>query len=563
MGFRSRGLALALAGVPLLLAPSAVSQSTTRVNLSSLGSVGDQGAEFPALSADGRFVAFATGSSNFARADANGDDDVFVHDRWTGVTECISVTPLGSPGDGRSGRPWLSADGRFVAFWSTAADLVPGDTNGQADAFLRDRRLARTVLVSVASDGTLGNDLSTAEGVSDDGRYVCFESLATNLVPGDSNGGSDVFLRDRATGSTFCVSVTPSGAVANGLSSRPRLSADGRRVAFDSRATDLLGSTSGGFRAVYMRDMITGQTAHVSLASSSDYWCGSISGDGNAVGYWGGLDTTGGWDVYVFDVSTGSTTEVSVSSQGASSDAHSSHPVLSFDGQRIVFSSLADNLVPDDVNTGQDHFLRDRSQGTTEIISLTAQGGQLQGPSHDATLSADGRHAAFVTAAADVVPYPGTDLDVYARDLQGCVTTLASFCEPTPTSLPRCVASIGATGSPSLSAPQGFTITAGPVPGDASGMLLWTLHGPGAQPLGSANTMLCLGIRVHRGPRLLAGGSPGACDGRFTATLAEIAASAPIEIEPGALLHVQAWIRDPDAPGGLALSDALWTQLCP
>src|SRR5947209_1614213 len=245
---------------------SAGAQTTVRVSVASDGTEGNDVSLGSALSADGRFVAFDSAATDLVAGDTNGVSDVFVHDRQTGTTERVSVASDGAQGNGSSGLvtfafpPALSADGRFVAFVSFATNLVASDTNGATDVFVHDRQTGTTERVSVASDGTEGNAASAGATLSADGRFVAFHSAATNLVAGDTNGTNDVFVHDRQTGTTERVSV-------NGFSAGPALSADGRFVAFHSTATNLVAGDTNGATDVFVHDRQTGTTERVSVAS--------------------------------------------------------------------------------------------------------------------------------------------------------------------------------------------------------------------------------------------------------------------------------------------------------
>jgi Tol biopolymer transport system component len=286
---------------------------TERVSVSSSGAQGNDWSYSPSISADGRFVAFKSFASNLAPGDTNVVRDVFVRDRLTGTTERVSVSSSGAQGDGGSGFASISADGRFVAFESSASNLAPGDTNACYDVFVRDRLTRATERVSVSSSGAQGNSWSAEPSVSADGRFVAFASWASNLVPGDTNGAYDVFLRDRLTGTTQRVSVSSSGAQANGGSGSASISADGRSVAFESLASNLAPA-----------------------------------------------DTNGTWDAFVRDRLTGATERVSVSSSGAQGNSWSAYPSISADGRFVAFESWASNLVPGDTNGYPDVFVRDR-----------------------------------------------------------------------------------------------------------------------------------------------------------------------------------------------------------
>ncbi len=188
---------------------------------------GDDASRFPSISADGRFVAFFSDATNLVAGDTNGADDVFVRDRKQGTTERVSVSSAGeqaNAGTVRPPDPSISADGRFVAFESYASNLVAGDTYGTWDVFVRDRSAGTTELVSVSTAGEQGNDGSGDPSISADGRFVAFESSATNLVAGDTNGADDVFVRDRQAGTTELVSVSTAGRQGNAVSPMPRRS---------------------------------------------------------------------------------------------------------------------------------------------------------------------------------------------------------------------------------------------------------------------------------------------------------------------------------------------------
>ena len=185
-------------------------------------------------------MAFYSSASNFVNGGLNGVTQVFVHDRQTGLATMVSVALDGTPGNGHSGNPILflnppiSGDGRYVAFESSASNLVADDTNDAQDVFVHDRLTGVTTRVSVASDGTAANDTPFFPSMSADGRYIAFVSWASNLVNEDTNGIPDVFVHDRQTGITTRASVASDGTAANSFSNFPAISADGRFVAFES-----------------------------------------------------------------------------------------------------------------------------------------------------------------------------------------------------------------------------------------------------------------------------------------------------------------------------------------
>jgi Tol biopolymer transport system component len=246
-----RGIAgLSLAALVLVPAAALAAGPIQRVSLSSTGKQGFCDSYAPALSDNGRFVAFSSGAAKLVPGDGNHKVDVFVRDLRTGKTTLVSLGQGGVEGNGTSDFPALSAGGRFVAFDSEAGNLVPGDTNGAEDVFVRDRLTGTTERVSVATDGTQGNGYSFLGNVSSDGRYVTFESGASNLVPGDTNDGFDVFVRDRLNGTTERVSLGPGGIQADGSSFAPQISGDGRVVVFQSEARNLAPGDTQGLRNI-------------------------------------------------------------------------------------------------------------------------------------------------------------------------------------------------------------------------------------------------------------------------------------------------------------------------
>ncbi len=334
-------------------------------------------------------MTFSSYASNLVAGDANAQPDVFVHDRQTGTTVRISVATDGTEANGTSFRPAISADGRFVAFGSSATNLVAeSDTNGQYDIFVRDLQTGTTIRVSEATDGILGDGESYGPSMSADGRFVSFYSYSTNLVAGDTNGVSDIFVHDTLSGSTARASLSSAGAEGNGYSSNASLSEDGRWVAFDSLASNLVTGDTNGIRDVFAHDMQTGETRRVSVSSSGaqatgrqsygeDSRAASISSDGRFVAflsYAANLvpDDTNDWkDVFVYDLLTGACTRVSLDSDGNAGNAYSGSDLcISGDGHSVVFTSRAGNLVSSDTNGRPDLFVATR-EWMTRVHSVS------------------------------------------------------------------------------------------------------------------------------------------------------------------------------------------------
>jgi Tol biopolymer transport system component len=383
----------------------------------------------PDISADGRIVAFAADATNLVAGDANGARDIFVRDRATGATGLVSINNLGAQAGAASFFPSVSADGRFVAFESGAANLVTGDGNGDRDIFVRDLLAGTTERVSLNSIGNGGNSGSGGGAAIDaDGSQVAFGSNATNLVLGDANGQMDVFVRDRATGLTERVSLGPGGLEANGPSMNPSVSGDARFVAFASDATNLVSGDTNGVRDVFVRDRTTGVTERVNTGEGgaevkSPSGTPEISADGQVVVFTSPAsklvedDTNKRPDVFAHDRGSGVTQLVSVGLEGVSAKGSSAFPKISADGRYVAFESLASNLVVEDDNKRSDIFVRDRTAGTTERVSLTNGGAQADGRSINAAVTGDGRFTAFESFAKNLVASDANEVgDVFVRE---------------------------------------------------------------------------------------------------------------------------------------------------
>jgi subtilisin-like proprotein convertase family protein/Tol biopolymer transport system component len=354
----------------------------------------------PSLSRDGDIVAFQSRAANLLvrpERDNNGQGDVFVHDRHTGVTERVSVDSNGGEAAAFSGAPSLSADGRLVAFHSDSRLDLTDPGSGSRDVFVHDRYLRQTRLMAKAPAGrrepSLGDDgaavavLSNDDNpavfvheppkpserlgrraaqvsLSGDGKVIAFDSDAADLVAGDTNGSSDVFVVERATAATVRVSVSSTGAQANGPSRYPSISRDGKVVVFESNATNLVAGDTNGTTDVFVRDRRTGRTERVSVATDG------AQGNGPSV--------------------------LSRFTTRAVSD----------DGRFVAFESLASNLVPDDTNGAADLFVHDRLTGVTERVSVSSAGsqGNQRGSGFPFAISGDGLTVAFESDANNLVP---------------------------------------------------------------------------------------------------------------------------------------------------------------
>ena len=284
--------------------------TTVLVSRAPDGTQANGGSGGPSISADGRWVTYESYASNLVAGDTNDSLDVFVWDRVTGATELVSVASDGTQANSGSGGPSISADGRWITYASGASNLVAGDTNGSVDVFVWDRVSGVTQRVSVASDGTQANSGSDGLSISADGRWITYRSRASNLVAGDTNGSGDVFVWDRVSGVTQRVSVASDGTQANSDSGDPSISPDGRWITYTSGASNLVPGDTNGSRDVFVWDRVSGVTQRVSVASdgtqANGYSYGpSISADGRWVTYESHVsnlvagDTNDDWDVFL------------------------------------------------------------------------------------------------------------------------------------------------------------------------------------------------------------------------------------------------------------------------
>jgi hypothetical protein len=349
------------------------------------------------LSADGRYLAFASGASNLVPGDTNNAEDVFVEDVQSGA-----VTMVSSGGNDVSFDPSISADGRYVAFASYATNLVAGDTNGQPDVFVKDMQ------TGTLTDITLGaNGFSLAPTISADGHHVAFFSVASNLVPGHSG---DYFVKDLQTGALT--------DVAPGLIEKPALSADGQYIAFGSTASNLVPGDTNGKEDVFVKDLSTGNITMVSAGGNGASQNPSISADGQHVAFVSAAsnlvpgDTNNANDIFVRDIQTvGNLQTGSLTWVSAGGNAGSASPSISSDGRYVAFSSFASNLLSGDTNGNSDVFLKDLQTGRLTMVSSGGSDNSL-----GSSVSADGHAVAFTVGTPGQVPGLGTQQNVWIWD---------------------------------------------------------------------------------------------------------------------------------------------------
>jgi len=346
-------------------------------------------------------------------------------------TERASVHSNGTEGNASSSDPSISGDGRYVAFETNASNLVAGDTNLVDDIFVRDRANNTTMRVSVSNGGVQGNDRSRDPSIDDSGRYIAFESFATNLVSGDSNGEADIFVHDLETGAIERVSVASDDTEGDRDSYDPSISADGRFVVFRSMSRDLTIPGGGGTHDnVIMHDRQTGETTLISISLSgtgggNNYSReAAVSEDGRFVVFESEAsnlvpnDTTGTVDILLRDVQNGTTQRVNVSSEGIVGNGTAAKPVISNDGRYSAYYSRATNLVPEDTNGDYDVFVYDRQTETTERVSVASDGTEGNGNSYDPSISTDGRYVTFQSLADNLVEGDSINADIFVHDRQ-------------------------------------------------------------------------------------------------------------------------------------------------
>ena len=444
--------------------------STTRISVAPDGTQANAGSDLPAISADGRSIAFHSLASNLVAADTNAYADVFVAfpvpfdltppGPITGLVISASPTSLTlswtNPPDPdldavivtRDDAVRYSAAGTFFTDTGLAPDttyqytIVVRDTSGNTSNLVlatgQTTPLTGFSRVSVSSQGSQADNASGSVVISANGRYAAFFSLASNLVAGDTNGVGDVFVRDRQTGSTTRVSVASNGTQATAPSRGPAISADGRYVIFESEAANLVGGDTNSALDVFLHDRQTASTTRISVGTGGTQATGAsgmaaITGSGRYVAYYSVApnlvagDSNNAADVFLFDGETATTSRVSVAPAGAEPNGSSYAPSISDDGRFVSFTSAASNLVTGDTNGAYDVFLHDRQTATTTRVSVATGGAQTDGSADASAISGDGRYIAFHSSATNIV---GGDtnsaLDVFVHDRQTSTTSRVS-----------------------------------------------------------------------------------------------------------------------------------------
>jgi Tol biopolymer transport system component len=362
-----------LLSVLLGFATRIIAQETTRVSVATNEVEADAFSVGVSMSSDGRYVVFASAATNFAPNNPTNRTQIYVRDRDAGTTTLVSVNLQGSFGNSQSTDPSITPDGRFVVFESAASDLVPEDSGTLNDVFVRDLRSNRTVRASVNSTGHAADDASVFPSMSADGRFVTFASRANNLVPEPGAGGFRLFVHDLSTGETTLGSVDSLGGGHSAIPDFAPISSDGRFLAFTSDDSDIVPGDTNARTDVFVHDRQSGITERVNVSSEGDQGIGTADTGGIA---------------------------------------------LSLDGRFVAFTTNAANLVPGDGNGSRDVFVHDRRDHSTRRISVRSDGSEGDGQSYAPAICADGRHIAFASFAALVPDDTNGLADGYLRDLQ-------------------------------------------------------------------------------------------------------------------------------------------------
>jgi VCBS repeat-containing protein len=357
------------------------------------------------------------------------DAPVLGHIRVGAPIVRVSTDAFGGQGDSSSLGPVFSPDGTKIAFFGSASNLVAGDTNGVYDIFVKDLASGQVVRASTDASGAEANDFSRTPVFSPDGSKVAFASAASNLVPGDTNLGFDIFVKDLASGAIVRASTDSSGNQQSGVSFRAMFSPDGTKLIFESTASNLTAGDTNLHSDVFIKDLASGAITRVSTDSSGAQanglsFGGAFSPDGSKVAFVSAAsnlvsgDSNGVQDIFLKDLSTGQVTLVSVNAFGIPSDADLDNFVFSHDGTKIAFASDATDLVASDTNAALDVFVKDLVTGLVILVSTDAAGNQANGASFNPAFSPDDQQVMFGSFAANLVQGDqNSELDIFVKNL--------------------------------------------------------------------------------------------------------------------------------------------------
>ena len=389
----------------------------------------------PSISRDGRFIAFVSYATNLA--DNDNTLDIFVRDTHSGNIIEASNTSAGDRSNGDSFNPSLTPDGRFVVFESYASNLVPEDSGSTGDVFLRDLQTGSIVRVSTSGTGVEGNARSYSPTISDDGRYIVFRSDASNLVEGDSNLKGDIFVKDMLTGALRRISIAIDGTQGNDHSFEPAISGDGNFVGFRSYASNIVPGGDITLENLYVTNLRTGEIHRanansIELQGLNTSWIPSLNNDGRFICFPSTAntlvpgDTNSKWDVFIKDMLTGIMTRVSTANDESQGNGDSKYATISDDGRYVTFLSHSSNLAPDDTNGKADIFVKDSLTGSIMRASTTSDLNQANDASEELFTNKTGKFVAFTSSATNLVASDSNGVsDIFLKDLGTGQTTLA------------------------------------------------------------------------------------------------------------------------------------------
>ncbi|NUP95920.1 MAG: PD40 domain-containing protein [Planctomycetaceae bacterium] len=632
----------------LLLAPAALAQSLTKltVNANGVHSSYDSavGVSPDSVTPDGRYTVFSSGAWQLIPNLLTFYTQVYLYDTLAGTTRLVSWSPTSGPGSSYSAAPAVTDDGRFVAYESRATNLVPGPWRGYWQIYLTDLQSGVTSVVSLTNHATpaLGNADSSTPSISGDGSVVAFASEATSFVLADSNGTTDVFVRDLVANTTRAVSRIPGGSFGDGTSKAPAVSGDGRFVAFETLATNLAPGATATYSKILVRDLATGTFEHVSVnsagvAADAAAIQPSITSDGSRIAF---LSTAsnlantspGLQHAYVHDRTTGITTRIDVLPNGASTNGVALGVRLSDNGLFASLISTSSSLTTGHVGLTADAFVVDL---TTQVALRASVPLNLPGEPNQGGISAignvsdDGRFTAIQSNSTNLLAGEPVDgvVDVYLRDslsmwyrdLDGDLygdaanflfatfqpgagyVSIPGDCDDTnpavhpgaieicnvvdddcdgdidelvwssyctaATSVAGCVPTVSATGVPSASNASGFFVQASLLPGGKQAIAVYGLAPTAAVYAFGNLSFLCVAAPRQRTLNLPTGGAAGLCNGSYSLDWLAWMSAHPTALgqplQAGQTIYSQVWYRDPGAILNSNLTDGVVFTLCP
>lgn len=400
--------------------------TTERVSVTPGGAEPDASSGEPSVSADGNLVAYSSYATDAVPGVGDGQSpQIYVYDRTTGATKLVSASSSGQPGNDYSEQPAISADGRYVAFDSYATNLAPGAV-AFSDVYVKDLVTGELKRASVSASGAAGEDYSSSPSISADGNVVTFSSDAKNLTPVKTKSRRNEFAHYMDSGKTFQVNVSPQGKGGAGDCHKPSVSGDGRLIAFASSGRNLVKGGSKGWQ-IFVRDMKTKRTTVVSRSSGGKDGNGLsshpvISGDGRYVAFESKAtnlvkgDANTAQDIFLRDLRKGTTKRISVTANGKEANAPSYDAAISNHGGFVAFWSQAGLVKPRRAGKAHVFFYASRGRTRLQQADVNDAGQSANGRSYYPSISADGRFVGFETDARNLVPgRAARQADVYVR----------------------------------------------------------------------------------------------------------------------------------------------------